>query len=101
MIYFIGTINKIDDKYGPSGIRTVGFFETFEEAEQRILSNCCDIYEAGYYPYAVIEAANPGIYPIVDDTITQYYKWNNGKYIKINKTDLPDVINHFINLTIG
>ena len=101
MIYFIGTIQKIDESYGPSGIRTVGFFNTFKEAEKRVLKNSCDIHEDGCYPYAVIEAAEPGIYPTVDDKQTQFYKWTNGRYIRISKNELPESVNHFINLTIG
>ena len=42
--------------------RTVGIFETFEEADRVVMGNYGDIAECGYYQYAVVEEAEYGLY---------------------------------------
>ena len=61
-IYLVATFRKIDAKYGVEGSRTVGWFPTKKDAMKCVLENWGDIYEDGWYPYAVIEDVQPGLY---------------------------------------
>lgn len=66
MIYFITTIGFYSDKYkdlaGKRHSRPLGYFFSFEEAKETILGNLGDIFEAGFYSYAVIEKIPEGLY---------------------------------------
>jgi len=98
-LYFVATIRKVD-KFGVSGSRTVGYFRTLQEAKDCIAQNWGDIYEDGYYPYAVIEGVEPGLYPTTLDSI--WYKWEGdfetGGYKTIEK---PLELKSVINFTLG
>ena len=74
-----------------------GFYHNFEEAEQDVLNNACDIWEYTYN-YAVIEKMDPGIYPINNER--HFYKFNleTKKYEWINE---PKKLNHIVNFSIG
>lgn len=60
-MYFISTIRLnaegIDDQ------RPIGYFDTAEKAALRVENNVCDIFEDGYYQYAVIIEIFDGLYP--------------------------------------
>lgn len=77
--------------------RTVGYVETFEEAEDIVLNNKYDIFEYTF-DYAVIENVPSGIYQY--DQNPNWYKWNHDKecYEKIEK---PDFAKGFIGWGIG
>ena len=101
-VYFVRTINDID-KFGTTGGRTVGYYETLEEAKKCVSENWGDIYEDGYYKYAVIEGVEPGLYRSSDpDVEPLFYKWvgskAKGKYRPIKK---PRVLKHVVGFTIG
>jgi hypothetical protein len=83
-IYTITTIKsiKFDE---PSGSRCVGWFNKYYEAENCVLKNVCDIYECGYYPFAIIEEFFEGIYQIPDKEV--WFKWENEGYVKCEKPD--------------
>lgn len=55
-MYFVTTVSK------EHGNRCVGYFTEVEAAIEVIENNIGDIYEAGYYPYAVIEKIPEGLY---------------------------------------
>ena len=57
--------------------RAVGFYYTFSDADLAVRENACDIYECGYYPYAVIEPVTEGIY--CHPRKENWYKWNRLK----------------------
>lgn len=75
-MYFITTVDsKGQDR------RCVGYVKTFEEAEEIVTKNVCDIWET-CYDYAVIENIQEGLYQY--DFHPTWYKWHklaNG-YIK-------------------
>lgn len=96
-LYFISML-KGWDKYGITGLRTVGYFETFEEAETRVMNNVCDLYECGYWPYAIIENIKPGLYQICEKPI--FYKFND-ETKKFEKIEFPEDLQHFRGFTIG
>jgi hypothetical protein len=60
-----------------AGNRAVGYAKTFEEADEWVRSNVCDISEEGYYRFAVIEPTSPGIYTFQRTEF--WYKWNGEK----------------------
>ena len=94
-LYFVATVGKIDS-YGAKGTRVVGYFKTLADAKYCIEHNCGDIYEDGYYPYALIEAVEPGLYPTTFDSI--WYKWDKDGYKSIEK---PVELKSVCNFTIG
>ena len=57
-IYTITTIRS----FLAGGSRAVGYFHSFENADAALRDNVMDINECGYYPYAVIEPVEEGIY---------------------------------------
>ena len=64
-MYFIATIRTkdrvVDDQ------RCVGFVRHYSTAHKQIMRNACDIFEDGYYRYAVIVKIGPGLYPDVEE----------------------------------
>ena len=92
MIYTITTLtNDGEDS------RCVGYFATFERAEEALAENECDINEADTYPLAVIERVQEGLYPATEEL---WYKWNGllGRYVPCDK---PDQFKNFCNFGIG
>ena len=88
-IWFLSTIrfNKNGVTYAgyKNGImlnsRTVGFFPTKEEAIEILENNYGDLNEAGWYPWAVIEEIEDGLYPF-DVHIEEkqiFFEWNEKK----------------------
>ncbi len=99
-VYFVATIRNIDIE-GTTGSRTVGYFLTKEEAIKCVEENWCDLYEAGYYKYAVIEDVEPGLYTSYNSKPI-FFKWSGdiktGHYKKISK---PKELEHIFGFTIG
>lgn len=97
MKYFITTVGFYSDKYTcAQHDRCVGYFDTFEEAEKAVLENRGDIYECGFYMYAVIEAIKPGLYNTDfnpswyrADWIESSAEYPLGRY-SVVKTDPPE-----------
>jgi hypothetical protein len=84
--------------YISGGCRTVGWFKTEEEAKEIVENNCGDIYECGYYQYAVVEEYESGLYIMSYEK--QWYRWNKEqeKYEPIRK---PSKFNRICNYAIG
>ncbi len=95
-VYFVATIRNINLE-GTMGTRTVGYFETLEEARKCVEENWGDIYEEGYYKYAVIEDVEPGIYMSAESNPI-FFKWKDGKYQEIER---PVELKGFFGFTIG
>lgn len=84
-MYFITTVQDNINTYSE---RTVGFYKTFKKAEEAIVSNVCDIFENGYYNYAIITKIYDGIYPRKEEIA--YYKYT-AKHKTIERIDRKDV----------
>ena len=95
-VYFVATIRNIDIE-GTMGTRVVGYFEDLETAKKCVEENWGDIYENGYYKYAVIEDVEPGLYMSAEATPI-FYKWKDGKYQEIEK---PSELKGIVGFTIG
>lgn len=62
-MYFITTIRYIEtDNEAQNDARTIGYFRTFAEAHDKVMSNAGDMFECGYYQYAVISRMGQGLY---------------------------------------
>ena len=86
-MYFITTIET--KKGDVKDTRCVGYFKTFEEAEQAVIKNACDIWET-CYDYAVIENIKEGLYQYdFHPTWYKYHKLTSG-YVKCEQ---PDFVN--------
>lgn len=86
-MYFITTIET--KKGDVKDTRCVGYFKTFEEAEQAVIKNACDIWET-CYDYAVIENIKEGLYQYdFNPTWYKYHKLTSG-YVKCEQ---PDFVN--------
>lgn len=90
-IYVITTFERwpTDEKqwdYGCS--RSPGFYYTFEDAEDSVINNVCDIWET-CYNYAQITIMEPGMYGYNGEN--WYYKYNreSGKYEKMEDVEYP------------
>ena len=103
--YFVATANDIkSDKLGwidwGKGHRVVGWYPSLKKAIEAVEENHGDIYEYGFYKYAIIEGLEPGLYPDCFNPI--FYKWEgsieSGGYKKIER---PEATNGFCNFTIG
>lgn len=96
MIYTVMTYRYYDE-WGPQEYRTVGYFETLQEACEAVETNVCDIYEHGYYHYAMVEDVKPGIYGSTDSHPI-CYEWIDGAYRKVGK---PKEFDHLTSFTMG
>ena len=70
-MYFITTLRVLDKVI--DDCRTVGYFSSYRDAYDRVINNTCDIFEDGYYNYAVIERIGQGLYPQVQEIQWFYY----------------------------
>ena len=96
MIYTIMTYRYYDE-WGPQEYRTVGYYPTLEEAREAVETNCCDIYEAGYYPYAMIEDVRPGLYGSAGSNPI-FFEWKDGGYKEVKE---PEEFAHLTGFTMG
>ena len=90
------TLDTKNEKFRDS--RNVGWYNDLQEADKVLLNNYGDVYEDGYYPYAIIEQVPQGLYPICETAL--FYRWDKDKkrYIQIEK---PEELKHIINYSIG
>lgn len=98
-IFTVTTIRRVDPNSGIGfGARTVGWYKKYKKAEECVLKNFGDIYECGYYPYAVIEEVEEGLYPYNENT--WWFAWDQDKkaYLPIEK---PEKLKNICNYSIG
>lgn len=60
-MYFISTLRVLDTVV--DDCRTVGYFNSYGDAYDCCAKNVYDIFECGYYNYAVITYVEEGLYP--------------------------------------
>lgn len=92
--FAITTIRLKKDYRGfPFDCRTVGLASTPENAMTLVSGNYGDIYEQGYYPWAVVEQIRLDmVYPM--DRHPQWYKWegtpDDGRYVKFDGKEVTE-----------
>lgn len=79
-MYFITGVHPTKSR-----LRCVGYFSKLEKAIDIVVSNFCDIYENGYYPYVVIENIPEGIYQYDEEGIWFEYSEVTKRYEKCQK----------------
>ena len=71
-MYFVTTLRVLDKVI--DDCRTVGYYKDYDKAFDACRNNICDIFEDGYYNYAVITFLEEGLYP--DGAEQQWFKFN-------------------------
>ena len=92
-MYFITSIYPKPHGYGS---RCVGYLSNKEKAIEAVIENACDLYEAGAYPYAVIEHIEEGFYQYDFEPMWFKYNRDTDKYEQLDRE--PDFI---CNETLG
>lgn len=92
-MYFIMTIRFIVDGelLSISDYRGVGYFRKWEEAHKKVMDNAGDIFEDGYYNYAVILKIGQGLYP--NQREESWYAYDNmtrGVYTDNRPVHMPN-----------
>lgn len=99
-MYFITCFQKIDeDNYGLSvgASRTFGYLDNFDEANDALKYNVCDMHEY-LYRYAVIEKIGTGIFPIAEERWFYKYNEEKGGFYPIEE---PKEFEHYTNIALG
>lgn len=92
-MYFITSVSE------KHGYRCVGYVSKLEEAVKIVENDFYDLNEAGYYPYAVIENIEEGIYQYDQNPLWFKYNENIEKY---EKSERPSFIGkHLVGFGIG
>ena len=93
-VYFVATMRSLEN----TSTRTVGYFKTQKDAIRCVEGNYGDIYEEGFYKYAIIECVSDGLYQY--DLNPLFFEWNKEKqqYIRIER---PEQFKNVIGFTIG
>lgn len=86
-MYFITSVYPKSDGYGT---RCVGYLSDKEKAINAVINNACDIYEAGAYPYAIIEHIEEGFYQYDFEPLWFEYNRESEQYDRLEKE--PDFI---------
>lgn len=73
-IYTVTTIRSIAENE-PSGSRCVGWFHECDIAIMCLVKDYADLWELGFYPYAVIETVPEGLYP--HDMNPLWFAWHD------------------------
>lgn len=92
---FITTIGLKENKEPRE--RTIAMYKDFYKAKSRILENACDMFEDGYYKWAVISKIEEGIYPLsylFDENNTWFFFDENKNEIKELKERPEELIDY-------
>jgi hypothetical protein len=102
-MYFITTIEKLPNLKGNTtcgATRCVGYYETFNEANETVINNECDICEY-LYDYCVIEKVSPGLYQYAMRGIDRWFYKFNDETKQYDPIDEPEEFAHLVGLGIG
>jgi hypothetical protein len=99
-MYFVTTL-RVLDKDVVDDCRTVGYFSSYGEAYDCCKFNRCDIFEDGFYNYAVITSIEEGLYST--QTEQQWFKRNHTGTIDaiLEYHKRPDMIKNYRPYIIG
>lgn len=99
-MYFVTTL-RVLDKDVVDDCRTVGYFTSYGEAYDCCKFNRCDIFEDGFYNYAVITTIEEGLYST--QTEQQWFKRNHSGTIDaiLEYHKRPDMIKNYRPYIIG
>lgn len=95
-MFFITTLKFKNEEVIRS--RTVGYFINEQDAIIRLENNVFDLYECGYYDYAIIENIPEGIYQYDDNP--KWFKWDETKQ-GFYSCEVPKGFENAFGLSIG
>jgi len=103
-MYFVRTIKVVGDNI--EDYRTPGFYKTCSKAQDCIKNNWGDIFENGFYNYAVIEYIKPGLYEDIIEKNWYWYDTNLEKAVELSGRprvlgDSQYSINNILPVVIG
>ena len=81
--------------------RAPGYFRKLDEAFECISHNRGDIFEDGYYNYAVIERIGQGLYPTVDEIQWFFYDSADGSITTVTRPEVLGDDKHAYNNILG
>lgn len=83
--------------------RTVGLFETRQEAVECVLANHGDLEEAGWYQFAVVEPLPLGLYPVNDPSERTWFEYHQTAQGWAQLPELPAALReeHGIGVHLG
>lgn len=99
-MFFITCMSKLeDDQYGPNygAIRTFGYYKTFEDCDESLKCNACDMHEY-LYNFAVVEKIEEGIHPLALERWWYKYDKEKGGFFPMEE---PEFMKHYINIALG
>jgi hypothetical protein len=94
-VYFVTTLQLEPENVKRS--RCVGYFLKPADAFTCVEENWGDIYENGYYEYAVVEEVKPGIYSYPRKE--WWYKWKKG--VGYLETEKPEAMKRTVGFSVG
>ena len=94
-MYFITTVRTIETDVDDQ--RCVGYYKHYNAAHTKVMDNSCDIFEDGYYRYAVIIKVSQGLYPDKDEI--QWFECD--EHGGITTIERPDFLDRWYPYTIG
>lgn len=94
-MFLIRTL-KIDNKGKMHHDRAPGYFYRVETAFECISNNRGDIFEDGYYNYAVIEDIEGGLYPNIEEVQWFYYNRKDRSILTVEKPYIKDDLSVYI-----
>lgn len=91
-MYFLSTLRVLDSVV--DDCRTLGMFQSYGDLYRDVMENRMDMFEDGYYNYAVISYIKEGYYPeIVEQQWFSYYRKDFGCVYTINRPkELKDYV---------
>lgn len=89
-MYFITTIKDDEES------RCIGYESNLNTAFTKVLNNACDMFEDGYYHYAVILKIQKGLYGDISEQC--WFEYKNGKVEEIPR---PIALLTYIPYAIG
>jgi len=81
--------------------RAPGYFRKLDEAFECISKNRGDIFEDGYYNYAVIERIGPGLYPHIEEIQWFYYDRNDRSILTVERPHMVGTERYAANDILG
>ena len=97
-VFLVAVVNA-----DPKRSRTWGWYENFEDAEKSVLNNCTDMFECGYYEYAVIEEMPEGVLAVVANEFWFQAVYYAGHVMepKVERIQKPASFSGNFNFTLG
>lgn len=100
-MFFITCMTKLekDDLGWPEygSMRTFGYYKTFEDCDESLKCNACDMHETIYH-YAVVEKIEEGIHPLALERWWYKYDREKGGFFPMEE---PEFMKHYINIALG